>query len=334
MSRLTDALEMLRAKCTPNGVSPEGNNVDEIVECMAHHFTGGSADWNANEGEDGYIKNRTHYEKVEVNNEPLNITWDGNTEGLLYVDSMKSYKVSDIVLTHEDIKKLTFTNTDGDVTNATDYWDEANAWGMITDEIVGLNVVTFVLRDGAEMFGKVIPEAGIYIAKMSDMLYVSSINSTEAVEQTRTLLHKIDLKYLPKGIGCEEVKEVPTPIFYIVSGEPSFSMGTYVYTCNTDTVPFVVGDKYKLVIDSVEIEGVATADDTVVMGDNTVFTRFSGGYQYTTSYEVLQNGPCLMSLFHYETQKVVHKMDSRCLPNVADLDAQWLADLKAALGIS
>ena len=24
---------------------------------------GGSADWNANEGEAGYIKNRTHYEK-------------------------------------------------------------------------------------------------------------------------------------------------------------------------------------------------------------------------------------------------------------------------------
>ena len=158
---------------------------------------GGSADWNANEGEDGYIKNRTHYEEVEVNNEPFSLTWDGNTEGLLYADFSKAYKVSDIVLTHEDIKKLTFTKTNGSVTIATDYWDESNAWGLITDEIVALNVVTFVLRDGAEMLGSVFPEAGIYISKVSDMAYVSSITSVEAVEQTRTLLHKIDPKYLP-----------------------------------------------------------------------------------------------------------------------------------------
>lgn len=40
MSRLTDALMVLLGKCTPEGAHPDGNNVDEIVECIARHYTG------------------------------------------------------------------------------------------------------------------------------------------------------------------------------------------------------------------------------------------------------------------------------------------------------
>lgn len=39
MSRLKDALMSLLGKCTPAGTEPDGNNVDEILECMAAHFT-------------------------------------------------------------------------------------------------------------------------------------------------------------------------------------------------------------------------------------------------------------------------------------------------------
>lgn len=38
MSRLTDALMVLLGKCTPEGAHPDGNNVDEIVECLAAHL--------------------------------------------------------------------------------------------------------------------------------------------------------------------------------------------------------------------------------------------------------------------------------------------------------
>lgn len=38
MSRLKDALLALLGKCTPEGTEPKGNNVDEILECMAEHF--------------------------------------------------------------------------------------------------------------------------------------------------------------------------------------------------------------------------------------------------------------------------------------------------------
>ena len=40
MSRLKDALMALLGKCTPAGTHPAGNNVDEILECMAGHFVG------------------------------------------------------------------------------------------------------------------------------------------------------------------------------------------------------------------------------------------------------------------------------------------------------
>jgi hypothetical protein len=42
MSRLKDALLALLGKCTPEGTQPTGNNVDEIIECMATHYNGGS----------------------------------------------------------------------------------------------------------------------------------------------------------------------------------------------------------------------------------------------------------------------------------------------------
>lgn len=39
MSRLTDALLVLLGKCTPEGTTPDENNVDKIVECLSAHFT-------------------------------------------------------------------------------------------------------------------------------------------------------------------------------------------------------------------------------------------------------------------------------------------------------
>lgn len=39
MSRLKDALMALLGKCTPEGTEPKGNNVDEIIECIAAHFS-------------------------------------------------------------------------------------------------------------------------------------------------------------------------------------------------------------------------------------------------------------------------------------------------------
>lgn len=38
MSRLTDALKVLLGKCTPEGTKPDGDNVCDLVACLAAHI--------------------------------------------------------------------------------------------------------------------------------------------------------------------------------------------------------------------------------------------------------------------------------------------------------
>lgn len=155
---------------------------------------GAQADWNASEGEAGHVKNRTHYETVETVSEPLNITWDGNTEGLVCVADML-YKVSDAVLTDEQIKSATVGVSDGTTLTISALWDEAV---MITDELVApCEYVLFVRKEGAYLNGMTFSDVGIYFVNVPDVLYASSLTTTEPVEQTKTVVHKLDKKYLP-----------------------------------------------------------------------------------------------------------------------------------------
>lgn len=41
-SRLAEALRLLGCKCTKNGVEPTGEYVDDIIECIAENYVGGS----------------------------------------------------------------------------------------------------------------------------------------------------------------------------------------------------------------------------------------------------------------------------------------------------
>ena len=170
----------------------------------------GGADWNASEGEAGYVKNRTHYEETTVVNEPLNITWDGNTEGLVSFDPQwdsytRMYLVSDLVVTDEAIKKMRNTNTQGDdfpLLNSEEseaLWNEGVEYGYITEDFVDLGgEVLFVRKAGAvNPDGIVYPRVGVYFKKSSNGYYVTSAYTTEPVEQTKTVVHKLDMKYLP-----------------------------------------------------------------------------------------------------------------------------------------
>ena len=140
-----------------------------------------------------YIKNRTHYEETTVVNEPLNITWDGNTEGLVSVANM-FFKVSDIILTDEQIASATVCDNSGQY---------SDSYQKINDNIslVGGEMgVMFVNADNVEMTGFVIPEAGIYFIKY-EAAYIASLTTTEPVEHTKTVVKKLDKKFLPNDIG-------------------------------------------------------------------------------------------------------------------------------------
>lgn len=184
----------------------------------------GGADWNASEGEAGYVKNRTHYEETTVVNEPLNITWDGNTEGLVcveYEDEDCAWcKVSDTTLTDEQIKLITETFSDGNSGNISDIWEDMVQNGTVTDDVVCGYQTMYVRKSGAVMFGLVFPEAGIYFYK-DDYEYTTSITTTEPVAHLKSVVKKkLDEKFLPDSV---------IDIVFTVTN----TVGGYVFSCNT-----------------------------------------------------------------------------------------------------
>lgn len=48
MSKITDALEKLRVKCTEEGTAPHGKSLHAILDCIAEHW-----DVNGEDGADG-----------------------------------------------------------------------------------------------------------------------------------------------------------------------------------------------------------------------------------------------------------------------------------------
>lgn len=178
------------------------NDVADVQSTVENLLKNG-ADWNAKEGEMGYVKNRTHYEESTLVNEPLNITWDGNTDGLVQIPEMPFFKISDLVLTDEQIKSITLTMSDGSSLSLADGWDEAVDMGMVTEDVVNAPVAVFARKNSSAMEGTstVIPEAGIYLLKPSDEIYVTSLTTTEPVEHTKTVVKKLDKKFLPEDIG-------------------------------------------------------------------------------------------------------------------------------------
>ena len=158
---------------------------------------GGVADWNASEGETGYVKNRTHYEETTVVNEPLNITWDGNTEGLVIVADVL-FKVSDLVLTDEQIKTATVTLSNGSAIYIGDVWENMVSNEMVAEDCVVFEdaAAVFVRKDNIEIYGLTFTQKGIYFTSYNGV-YITSFTTTEPVEQTKTMVKKLDKKFLP-----------------------------------------------------------------------------------------------------------------------------------------
>lgn len=184
------------------GVSQEEleNLKNEIKEYIDNSLETSVADWNQNDStQPDYIKNRTHYEEITTVNEPLNLTWDGNTEGLVCVDNV-FYKVSDLILTDEQIKSGTIQVSSGETINIADTWEAMESQGFITADIVMVSDAgcIFVRTDGAILEDIVtFPEKGIYFLRYGTN-YISAFTTTEPVEQVKTVVHKLDEKYLPE----------------------------------------------------------------------------------------------------------------------------------------
>ena len=180
--------------------------------------SGGASSWND-------LTDRPFYEETEIVNEPLNITWDGNTEGLLCVeepDGTMLCKVSNIILTDEHIKMIAETDSVGYTENVGEIWDELVEQGQVSEDFVAA-MATYVRKDGAEVLGIVFPEAGIYFRMWFNGDHLTSITTTEPIEYTKTTVHTLDKKFLPKA-------EISDIVFTGVRNDE----GWYDRTCNVD----------------------------------------------------------------------------------------------------
>ena len=96
----------------------------------------------------------------------VTIEWNGNTEDLFQFDFF--FKVSDIILSNEEIKRGTIT-----ISNQTfpirEAWDSLVQQGMVSEDVVLLDrIVLFIRKDNAVFNGYIMPEHGVYFHKGSD----------------------------------------------------------------------------------------------------------------------------------------------------------------------
>lgn len=133
-------------------------------------------------------------EEIATVNEPLNITWDGNTDGLPFVNNF--YKVSDLVLTLDQLRLCTITMSFGDQIDLGKAPDSAFFETENLTSFTGF--VVSVKADGAVgQGGHVFPEKGLYLLYGSMDMYVASMTSSEPIEHTKAVLTHIDKKYMP-----------------------------------------------------------------------------------------------------------------------------------------
>lgn len=182
------------------------NHLKTFYNALIQKMKGFRGNWEQNDPvADDYIKNRPFYEESIVVNEPLNITWDGNTDGLMSVEiyGMLLYKISDIALTNEQLRNACLGFSDGEEWNTEEDWDWLSEES--TEDVFNFDLCVVVVRKaGATFQGYTFPDVGIYFAHRGDDSFVSSFTTAESIEHTKTTIHKLDSKYLPDNIGVPD----------------------------------------------------------------------------------------------------------------------------------
>jgi hypothetical protein len=148
------------------------------------------ADWSQNDGtKPDYVKNRTHYAEKAFED----IIWDGDTEGrdIGYInDNNIFYKVSDKILSVEDLIEATAVYTNGTVHQL----DEDRVRQESEDLInIDLNAGVVILAPTTYR-GTVFSSTGVYFLLNNGTYHITGLKAKETV-------HKLDAKYLPDGIG-------------------------------------------------------------------------------------------------------------------------------------
>lgn len=276
------------------------------------------------------LKDKPFGEETKLVNEPLNITWDGNTEGLASIPmgGRTIYHVSDAMPTLEQMQSASFGWCDGSVETLED-----------ADIMVQNEQVLMLSFDGLT-FGVLYTEyngcpSGLYIP-MEGEFFCTSFTTTEPVEYTKTVVKKIDEKYLPEHLQFgEEIIEVGgDTLTWDGNTEGLYTVGD-MFVKISDATPtkedFVNGciretsDSGKMNIESTK---VTTMESALLVGGESILiipedNSIVGGMSFEEAgvYTIINHYDRFVSLtipnytgFKTVTE-IVHKLDPKYLPD-------------------
>lgn len=294
-------------------------NKNEADEKFLTKETIAKPDWNQNdENAPDYVKNRTHWSE-----EFYRYIWDGNTEEKTIITpegAPFSYvKVTNDILTAEDLIGATMI-VNGVAENELPLAPEAildetcvfdNGDGFV---YVSWGIPVVMAFDKAMSVDSIeCPSAGVYV------MYVPSADPTRTPiycsELSKTVDHKLDMKYLPNGYPYAE-----KGLITILPEQTEFEIddgrtGYYITPCALDPdkqyVIAINGTQYdaQVSFDTNYNDGFKFVVETSDIGTVDVFSAF---------FMVVDDGYSvedLRSIAIYENGEVVHKLDKKFLPD-------------------
>lgn len=327
---------------TVNGIEPDenGNVQIKIASEGTPPIAGESvqSDWNQNDStQPDYIKNRTHWEE---NNQTI-IEWDGSTEGrdcatdesgMLEAQGIAFYKVSDLILTKDDVIGGTICvimeSIPSELTLTEDMVVAGDGVVNISNILVVFTNTTAVL-DGVTLE---VPSVGCYAASLEQGLV-----RFESLTCGSNTIHKLDPKFLPEGgFGWEGnapivinwdgniTEEMQANSFQIYGPE------TMTITKFSDLAPTrddLIGGTLTVNGGTVSIteeyyEGVFEERDNHTVIGNSVYIFYDTNYSYGSGqFTVPSTGTYVYikdktpKSIAYGSAPVIHKIDEKFIPD-------------------
>jgi hypothetical protein len=303
------------------------------------------------------ITDKPFYEETVTVNEPVTITWDGNTDGLVSSSSVGKeaaasyafYKVSDLVLTDEQIKSSTVFAVDGEFVPIAEAWDYLVSEGRVTEDFINvLEIgVVFVRKNEVVSYGDYFPEAGIYFVE-DNGYYVRSLQVAESVEYVKIIRHPIETKYLPESLqfgtetvtvneplnitwdgntnGLVNVNEIAYKVSDIVLTDEQIKLATIEITMNDNIQQIVLGDVWEDpemqagFVSSEEVTMalyilIARKDGATINADGITFVFPEKGIYFMANPDMYVSSLAITEPIEY-TKTVVKTLDPKYLPNV------------------
>lgn len=234
-----------------------------------------NADWNAQEGEDGYIENKPFGETVTYESIGDTYTWDGDTTGLDHVDVTAEgqivplfYRICDTPTLEELQQGGMFSIVTKNQTDSGEFSRPSTKGDFAYIAQIDQTIV-FALNDGAEFdllgdsFLVTFEKAGVYVisAEATDNPYISvtlQINNYNFTGHVTTV-HKLDSKYMPDSYRAEP------DIVFTLDGINDINVDNWTATCNkTFAEVAALYDKYREKLIAVA-EGSSTTSDMILM---------------------------------------------------------------------